>query len=253
MGKFLSILALLFVINANAQVATKVSPIDSPRVDRSLQIPQMAVGALLVNQPPNQVTGVFNDVDCDLCGTGVQVLADDFVLANAETIGQLVIWTGYFSGNIPLANDNWTVTVHNDNAGTPGTVAYTETNVPSVRMTTGVVLFGVDEYMTVLTLATPPDLAAGTYWLEIHNDSTGSAENVFWESGDPDVSNGAGTANEFFATEFPVVTWNPNSTIDFAFQIYAAAPPPVPVPSLNWLAVLLMVLTLGFFGRKLVK
>ncbi len=254
MKKIICIVLTLFLVNVSAQIQTvaKVLPTNAPSQNNNPQAP-LATGVLLVDQQPDQANGFFADVDCDNCSSStVQVIADDFVLANNETITQIVIWTGYFPGNVPLATDNFTVTIHSDNTGAPGAIIYSETNVPSTRATTGVVLFGVDEYRNELTLATPASLTAGIYWLEIHNDSTGSAETVLWETGTLDASTGA-VANSAFAIQFPVVNWMPISGGNLAFQLYAGLTPPTPVPSLTWLGLALLILTLGFFGRRFVK
>ena len=183
---------------------------------------QYCTGNLLLNQEPMQANGLFSDIDCDFCGAGVQVMADNFILTNDETITELVIYTGYFPDNTP-STDLWTVSVHADNAGAPGMVLQTETNVPSTRVDTGVDLFGVDEYRHILTLNTPVPLIAGTYWIEIHNDSVGSTESVFWETGNLDTNS---IVDSQFATEFPVVTWTPLGTSEeMAIQICGATEP----------------------------
>lgn len=53
--------------------------------------------SLLINQLPNQSDGFLADSDCeqDFCGpTGQQSVADDFVLSDATTVAQLVLWGG---------------------------------------------------------------------------------------------------------------------------------------------------------------
>ncbi|MCB8946254.1 MAG: S8 family serine peptidase, partial [Ardenticatenaceae bacterium] len=134
-----------------------------------------SAATVFLNQPPNQSNGSFSDVDCDLCAaTGTQVLAENFVLANSSVITGMTIWSGYFPSNTPLVQDDLTVIFHADNNGTPGATLSTETSVPYTRMTTGIVLFGVNEYEHTITLANPVALDAGTYWVEIYNDTTGS-------------------------------------------------------------------------------
>ncbi|NNG27092.1 MAG: hypothetical protein HKM87_06170, partial [Ignavibacteriaceae bacterium] len=38
---------------------------------------------VFLDQAPNQVNGIFSDSNCGLCGTGAQVVADNFVVATA--------------------------------------------------------------------------------------------------------------------------------------------------------------------------
>ncbi|WP_154224780.1 beta strand repeat-containing protein, partial [Marinicella rhabdoformis] len=177
---------------------------------------QFCEGNLLLDQPPNQSNGLFIDTDCDFClpGTGVQIVSDNFVLPSDTSLGQFVIFVGYFPDNNAIV-DTWTLTIHNDNGGIPGTVVYTESNVSATKTDTGVDLFGVDEFRVVLTTSNAVPLTAGTYWLEIHNDSIGSTDSVFWEVGDTGTNSIAGNV---FATEYPAVTWNAE-TNDMALQI----------------------------------
>ena len=180
---------------------------------------QFCAGSLILNQVPNQTNGIFSDLDCDNCGSGVQVVADNFALTKPVSLTELVLYTGYFSTNVPLNPDVWSVNIHTDLQGLPdpNNIVFSEDDVASTRTDTGIDLFGVDEYRVVLTLDSPANLTAGTYWLEIHNNSVGSTENVFWEVGDEDLGNTIdGTV---FATEFPGVTWNFEAGQNFALQI----------------------------------
>lgn len=182
-------------------------------------------GTLLLDQPPNQTNGLFSDPDCDFCGGGAQSIAENFILAGTYEIQNLVLWGGYFPGNSP-ANNVFSVLFHNNNAGLPSTNISSESNVPASSTSTGVVLFGVNEWMTVLTLTTPVNLNAGTYWVEIFNDTTGSTDSYFWEVGNQDLTNGI--LNNAFALQAPGVTWlTGNPVADVALQIYGN-PPPAP-------------------------
>jgi uncharacterized repeat protein (TIGR01451 family) len=82
--------------------------------------------------------------------------------------------------------------------------------------------------MTVLTLTTPLELDAGTYWVEVFNDTTGSTDSYFWETGTQDATNGI--FNDSFALQAPGVTWlTGNPPADNAIQIYGSqATPQVP-------------------------
>ncbi len=176
-----------------------------------------AASTVFLDQSPNQSNGSFSDVDCNACGAGTQVIADNFVLANSAVITQITFWSGYFPNNTPLAQDDLTVIFHADSGGSgPGAAFSTETTVPYTRTTTGIVLFGVSEYKHTITLSNPVALDAGTYWVEIYNDTTGNADSFFWEVGDLDVVNGI--ANGAFSTSAPGSSWNTTAS-DFAILI----------------------------------
>jgi hypothetical protein len=178
-----------------------------------------------LNQLPNGVNGLFSDTDCALCGTGQQSIAENFVLAAPAPVGELTIWGGYFPGDLPLATDVFRVLIHSDSGGAPGAVVYDESNVSSTKTQTGLVLFGVHEYEYTLNLATQVNLAAGTYWVEVFNDTTGNSDQWFWETGDLDVTNGI--AGSGYAFETPAVTWNLDPATDLALQIDPGLPPEI--------------------------
>ena len=198
---------------------------------------------VLIDQQPDQINGLFSDSDCDFCNTGIQVIAEDFIVTTNVTIGQIVIWGGYFPANVPLLTDNFTVIFHADAAGVPGAeVAPPEANVPSTRVDTGIDLFGVDEYEFTLTLASPVTLTPGTYWVEIYNDSTGSTESVFWETGSLDPVNGIDGIG--FAFEAPGVTWFNAGGLNQSLRLQLVTVAPlVEVPTMNiWGLVVLMIM-----------
>jgi len=172
---------------------------------------------VLIDQQPNQSNGIFSDANCDFCTGGTQVVAENFVLNMGSTINQIILWTGYYPGNVPSVPDIFTVIFHNDSGGTIGTMITTETNVPSIRSLTGTSLFGVDEYMHTLTLVSPVALASGNYWVEIYNDSGIGTDDMFWVTGDLDPIHG--TVGSAWDTVAPGSVWNYDSTTDLAFQL----------------------------------
>jgi uncharacterized repeat protein (TIGR01451 family) len=175
--------------------------------------------AVLLDQPPNQSNGIFADASCDLCG-GAQVLAENFVLGSSVNVGQIVFWTGYYPTDTPIDPDEITVIFHEDAGGLPGTAVYTESGVAYDRVQTGVILFGVHEWMHTLTLATPVALGPGTYWVEIYNDTGFGTDDMFWEVGDLDPANGI--PGGAFTFEAPGSNWNFDPGLDLAIQIIAA-------------------------------
>ena len=203
---------------------------------------------ILIDQQPDQVNGYMNDSNCDICGTGQQSVAENFFLAATETIGQIIIWGGYFPTNVPLAADNYTVIFHADAAGLPGAaVAPAETNVPTTRVDTGINLFGVDEYQFTLTLVNPVTLTPGIYWVEIYNDSTGSAESVFWETGSLDPLNGIDNDAASTSTPGSGAGWfNLGAGNNMSLQLITISPIPVHVPSMNaWGMIIFSLLLAG--------
>ncbi|MDO9576702.1 MAG: FlgD immunoglobulin-like domain containing protein [Candidatus Cloacimonadales bacterium] len=171
---------------------------------------------VVLNQQPNQSNGVFSDYSYP------QIIADNFLLNTDTTVEQLVVWGGYYSGNVPMEPDYFTVIFHDDAAGSPGTVLFTEANVPYEREQTGIVLFGVNEWMHTLTLTTPVTLAAGTYWLEFYN-TTGypATDTYFWEVGNLDPV--AGVVGSAYSLTVPVTGWSLDPATDLAFQLISSA------------------------------
>lgn len=220
-ASFYFLLALLFIFAVNVHTA--------------------AAQTTILSQAPNQVNGYFTDPDCDQCGSGVQALAENFVVTSAVEVTEVRIWGGYFPQNIPLVSDSFTVIFHYDSSGLPGgNVVPPESSVPSSRLDTGVDLFGVDEYLFTLTLANPVLLWPGTYWVEIFNDSTGSTESFFWETGNLDAVNGiTGYAGDI--TSVPGSFWLSLGGEDIAVEI--TAEPYIPAPTMNeWGMIIFMIL-----------
>jgi hypothetical protein len=206
-----------------AEQSQRISEDDQPAVDREVE--RQADSTL--NQPPNQVSGIFSDEGCDICGTGEQVLAESFTVITGGMgydLQQIIIWGGYFPNNIPLAVDDFDVLVHSDAAGIPGAVICSETGMAATsRVDTGVDLFGVDEYMVTLDLATACNLADGTYWIEVFNNTGFGTDDWFWEVGNTDPVNGA--VGSAYAFEAPGVTWNIDPATDLAVQLNGTVVP----------------------------
>ncbi|MEZ5470650.1 MAG: hypothetical protein R3E90_02640 [Marinicella sp.] len=234
MKKFKNAFCLFLIFgltqNLNAQSVSISDFIDQQTSNNSINqveggTTQFCEGNLLLNQPPNQTSGIFSDLDCQFCDAStanglVQVLAENFSVAGTTTIKEIVLFGGYFPDNLPLTADIWTVNIHQDNGGLPGTIIYTETNVVNTRTDTGVDLFGVDEYRYNLTLATATTLSPGTYWIDIHNDSSENSDSVFWELGNAGTNSVTGSG---FSFEYPVLTWSFDDTNNLALQICSEA------------------------------
>lgn len=132
----------------------------------------------LLQQVANGSSGNLSDADPHP-SLGINKLAENFLLLHDAVVHSLNIWGGY-TGNTPVP-DVFTVVFHQDASGLPGAVIASETAVPSSRTLTGRQFLGVDEYAYTLTLASPVALPAGTYVVEIFNDTTGSSTTFIWE------------------------------------------------------------------------
>jgi hypothetical protein len=160
----------------------------------------------LLDQEPNASNGYFSEQSCALCGGGPQVLAEDVTIAVATEICDLNLTGGYFPTNNPGTGDSFTVRIMGDAGGIPdtGNVIY-NAPVTSVRVMTGNVLFGVDEWYHTITLSGTVTLGPGKVWIEVYNNTTSTPDDWFWEVGDLAAGGSFGSG---FAFEAPGVNWN---------------------------------------------
>jgi hypothetical protein len=98
-----------------------------------------------------------------------------------------------------------------------------------------VVLFGVHEWEFTLTLGTPVNLTAGTYWIELFNDTTGNPDDFFWETGNLDPTHGGPGSG--WTTATPGVAWNFDGATDMAIQIDGPASACYTPSDVPWLSV----------------
>ena len=139
------------------------------------------------------------------------------------------------SGTSERATDLIRVLSHSDAGGLPGAVVYDESNVASTRFQTGVILFGVHEWEFTLTLGAPVNLSAGTWWVELFNNTTGSTEMFFWETGNLDGTHGL--LGSGWTTATPGVAWNFDGATDLAIQIDGPSSPCFTPADQPWLSV----------------
>jgi hypothetical protein len=217
------ILSVLFILLFSFTLLAQRSTLDDgpANVSGTSNIEAPLAPVVFLNQAPNQTNGLFADSSCALCGTLQQSIAENFnaTISNATTgITQIIFWGGYFPENIPNPTDDFTLLLHSNSGGSPGSVIAARYNLQAtMRATTGVVLFGVNEYMFTFDLASPILItASGTYWLEMYNNSTSSA-NFFWETGNLDPTHG--TVGSAWTTATPGVTWNLDPATDLSVQI----------------------------------
>jgi len=188
---------------------------------------------VLIHQEPNKANGWMADSDCAMCATSQQSLSDNFMLARPMRVNQIVFWGGYYPENIPLSVDDFTVIIHRDDAGLPGTVVYSQNGiVPAARTDTCTNIFGVYEYKYILNLPSTPVLPAGIYWVEIFNDTTDNTDSFFWETGM--LSPTSGIAGLVWSAEAPGSAWKYIGQ-DLAMQING-----VPSSAMPWVPLLLL-------------
>jgi hypothetical protein len=230
MPKFFSVLFLiLFSFTAFAQ--SSLMEYGPAEVSGTSTIQAPLTPVVFLNQAPNAVNGLF--ADSSFNGALQQSVAENFVVATAGPtygITQIVMWGGYFPENIPNATDDFTILIHTDAGGSPGPVIYARYNLQATtRATTGVVLFGVNEYIFTFNLASPCFITTtGTYWIEIYNNSTSSSA-FFWETGNHDATNGImGSA---WTTTTPGVTWNLDPATNLSIQLNGDTNVPVELAS----------------------
>ncbi|MHC4696413.1 MAG: IPTL-CTERM sorting domain-containing protein [Planctomycetota bacterium] len=173
---------------------------------------------VIIQHLPGHGDGFFTDAD-DSAG-GVNVCAQQFSLFLPKTVHAIKIWGGYYPANTP-AIDDFTVIFHaqDPDTGLPGTTVASETQVSSMGIQTGLAVAGVDEWEITLDLAAPVALSAGTYWVEIFNDTTGdNDDDFFWITSQ--YTSGLIHAAE--APEAPGVNWSPSGTFDHSIELIAA-------------------------------
>lgn len=174
--------------------------------------------AVLVNQPPDQVSGT---------NMSSSIVADNFTLAATYNVTSFAFAAIQSSAADYSGSVYWAI--HSNNAGVPGAVLFSAVAaaaaVPS-GFSTG---FGYDEY--IFNVPVSFQLAAGDYWLALHNGplaNVGDAE-MLWETS----SSGNGPQGQYFDLQF-----NPNNEWlgtgnEHAFAVFGdrVVDPGVPVPS----------------------
>lgn len=235
MPKFFTVLFIvLFSLTAFAQTSLLNYGVAGISGTSIFEAPMSPI--VYLNQAENGSNGLFADASCALCPTGQQSIADNFTVSAAGAtygITGFVIWGGYYPENIPNTTDDFTFIIHSDAAGSPGTVVETRTGLQATtRSTTGVILFGCDEYVFTFDLTLAPIMMpnTGTFWIEIYNNSVESG-NFFWETGNLDVT--YGVLGSAWTQATPGTTWNLDGATDLSIQINGDDGLPVELVSFN--------------------
>ncbi len=184
-------------------------------------------GSILFNQtPPDADPNGFSMTDFRI--------ADDFTLATSDTITDILFYFKFASGGTADDLGALTYAMYSDNAGTPGGLLQSET-IASGSITR------TDQNALCTTCASATfsisslDLGVGTYWLELHADSTLTGNN-----GNFPIDWAAVADNTTYGARFDYSGGVPSSAINFpgfnqyAFQLSGigtsntAAPAPEP-------------------------
>jgi len=195
----------------------------------------------ILTQPPNQGSAYPSDPG------EPQSLAENFVLNSTVNVTRITIWGVYIGTGTPTPlTDKFTVIFHTDSAGLPGVPISTQNNVPVISQATGLTFGGRAEYIFYLTLMTPVTLTPGTYWVEIYNDTTADADNIFaWETGAQDITNGI--PNSAFSSTVPGNAWSAPAAAprNLAIQIMAIRGRATAVPTMTEWGLIVFILLTG--------
>lgn len=160
----------------------------------------------------------------DSRGIALSRMADDFSLGGPATLAAVRFWMvsvpGQFGGTLSYA-------IYQNSAGALGNVVGSGTVNVSPVLLNQIPLYLQRYYQVDFNLPAPLALAAGTYWLELHNgsDLTNAANvEVLWGivGGDP-----LGNAQLGLGGQLP----SSNTFDELAFQLYSSDTAGVPEPA----------------------
>ena len=189
-------------------------------------LPVGASAGVIFDNGPALENGSSATSDLDAISTGgiYQDVADDFVLTSAQTLKE-IRWSGAYtpSNQAGAVPDDFTIRILDDLFATVASF-----NVGAVaRVDTGLDnLFGLDIYNYESAIS-PLDLAAGSYWLSIVNNTVGDAEGQRWSWAATDGRVGA-NARFRQSVGTPLTNadpWVNEASIDVAFSIVAVPEP----------------------------
>ncbi|MFQ5490441.1 MAG: M4 family metallopeptidase [Phycisphaerae bacterium] len=148
----------------------------------------------------------------------VYIVGDDFTVAAPKTLEAVRIWGGYVVTNAVNVVDDFTLSIHTDNAGLPGTTLYSEQSIAVTRRqthnTVGTSTASFSEWEFILTPASPIELQPGSYFLVVVNQTFAFDDIFVWEAGPTGP-----TAGHVFDTVVPAQSWASDSAFDLAFEL----------------------------------
>jgi hypothetical protein len=202
--------------------------------------PSVMASIVFDNGAANGSRGFWSDLDQG------QEMADNFVLGAGDHTITDVSWSGsYYSSNVPVATDAFTIRIFADSLGLPTTVPLLSFNVGNAvnRVDSGINdgYLGLDIYNYSASITATTLTAGTTYWLSIVNNTAGNTVNWLWESS-------ASTGNDAYRSNSSN-DWNVASPVmELAFQLNDTAPA-VPEPE-TWGMLLAGVGLVGAAARR---
>lgn len=167
--------------------------------------------------------------------------ADNFTLGGSATVAAVQFWAvsiGTFSSDF---DGSVTWAIYNDSSGSLGTLVSSGTVGSLVGFPDGTSVGGFPVNVIDFNLGSPVGLSAGTYWLELHEGSSLTANDgssIFWAT-----SNGsAGDAKQDANPTLPSTGQN----VEFAFQLFDTA---IPEPT-TWVLLAAPLAAMLWFRRR---
>ena len=169
------------------------------------------VTTLALQSLPTRSTGAFSDADTN-DGFSLRVRAVAFSVPAKRQVETVKIW-GFYNPGGASGSDNFRVIFHRDSSGLPGTTIVSYNSLAFSRVLTGRTVQGLPESEITFTI---PNLvlSAGSYWLEVYNNTVGNSNNWVWES-----SEYIGATGYMTSTVAPGANWSAGSTFLLATEI----------------------------------
>ena len=199
-----------------------------------------AAFALGMSQAAMAVTIYNNGAPDNVSGTGmseVQV-AENFSLASAYDVTNLRFWSAQSASADYTGSVAWAI--YSNTAGAPGSVLFSGTTTTAATPTGGTTGFGYGVYAFDIPVSF--SLAAGSYWLGLHNGplSNTTPSEMLWATTAVQVGS--------FGLYQDGANWI-NSLNEHAFAIDGLAVP-IPEPTTSALLVAGLLATLGAARRR---
>lgn len=225
----------------------KNSTVTNPGRARPTPLAAALALALLFGAGPASATLVWNNGSFDSVGgsdLSESAQAEDFSLAATTNLTSLRFWSMELSPAAFLGSIVWEI-FSNVAGAVGGSVASGTAN--SVMRTAAGSAQGYNVFQNDFNLSVG-GLAAGTYWLSLHNGSMASTtfNDYYWATGADNVSN---RGRELYLPD-PQFGWTAN-VFEHAFQLNGdAVGGDVPEPSSLLLAALAVSLAIGGFAQR---